>query len=255
MGALGSPATMADANRRGDGVILIQETQDAIAAATRANVNLYAVDPRGLTSLGDEAMALRGVAGQRRRRSTSASPRSRKRRASRRTACACSPTKPAGSPRSTATTSRRRSSASSTRTRSYYVLGYYSSNERRDGRFRKIEVRLGQPGLTVRARKGYVAPRGGKAATERKVDPSAGTSTALRDALNSPLQANGAEARRSSRRRSRGRPRRPPSPSSRRWSAATSRSPRRTASTPTRSRCRISPSTRTARWRPATGIA
>ena len=41
---------------------------------------------------------------------------------------------------------------------SYYVMGYYSSNDRRDGRFRKIEVKLpNRPGLTVRARKGYVA--------------------------------------------------------------------------------------------------
>ena len=43
---------------------------------------------------------------------------------------------------------------------SYYVLGYYPANERRDGRFRKIEVRVNKPGLTVRARRGYVAPRG-----------------------------------------------------------------------------------------------
>ena len=43
---------------------------------------------------------------------------------------------------------------------SYYVLGYYPSNDRRDGRFRKIEVRVNKPGLTVRARRGYVAPRG-----------------------------------------------------------------------------------------------
>jgi VWFA-related protein len=44
---------------------------------------------------------------------------------------------------------------------SYYMLGYYSSNDRRDGRFRRIEVRLkNRPGMTVRARKGYVAPRG-----------------------------------------------------------------------------------------------
>jgi VWFA-related protein len=39
----------------------------------------------------------------------------------------------------------------------YYLLGYYSSNENRDGRFRKIEVKLKQPGITVHARRGYVA--------------------------------------------------------------------------------------------------
>lgn len=44
---------------------------------------------------------------------------------------------------------------------SYYVLGYYSTNDRADGRYRKIDVRVnGRPGLVVRARAGYVAPRG-----------------------------------------------------------------------------------------------
>ena len=44
---------------------------------------------------------------------------------------------------------------------SYYMLGYYSTNERRDGRFRKIEVRVkNHPNAVVRARKGYAAARG-----------------------------------------------------------------------------------------------
>lgn len=42
-----------------------------------------------------------------------------------------------------------------------YSLGYYSSNEKRDGKFRKIKVELkGIPaGATVRAREGYTAPK------------------------------------------------------------------------------------------------
>jgi VWFA-related protein len=44
-------------------------------------------------------------------------------------------------------------------TRVYYLLGYISSNPARDGRFREIEVKLGDgKGLKVRARKGYYAP-------------------------------------------------------------------------------------------------
>lgn len=41
-----------------------------------------------------------------------------------------------------------------------YSLGYYSSNEKRDGTYRKIKVELrGVPaGVTVRAREGYTAP-------------------------------------------------------------------------------------------------
>ena len=73
---------------------------------------------------------------------------------------------------------------------SYYVLGYYPTNDRRDGRFRRIEVRLKRPGLAVVARKGYAAPKG-KAAAEKKIEASAGTSKELRDALNSPLQMSG----------------------------------------------------------------
>jgi len=42
-----------------------------------------------------------------------------------------------------------------------YSLGYYSSNEKRDGSYRKIKVELkGVPaGSTIRAREGYIAPQ------------------------------------------------------------------------------------------------
>ncbi|MGI8811710.1 MAG: VWA domain-containing protein, partial [Pyrinomonadaceae bacterium] len=41
-----------------------------------------------------------------------------------------------------------------------YSLGYYSSNEKRDGTFRKIRIELKDlpPGTQVRAREGYIAP-------------------------------------------------------------------------------------------------
>jgi VWFA-related protein len=44
-------------------------------------------------------------------------------------------------------------------TETYYVLAYEPKNTKRDGRFRRIEVRLpGQRGLEVRTRSGYFAP-------------------------------------------------------------------------------------------------
>ena len=44
-------------------------------------------------------------------------------------------------------------------TSAYYVLGYSSTNPARDGRFRRIRVRLKQPDLKLEYRSGYYAPR------------------------------------------------------------------------------------------------
>jgi Ca-activated chloride channel homolog len=44
--------------------------------------------------------------------------------------------------------------------RTQYILGFYSSNETRDGGFRKLEVKIKKPGFTARARAGYYAPKG-----------------------------------------------------------------------------------------------
>jgi VWFA-related protein len=45
----------------------------------------------------------------------------------------------------------------------YYRLGYTSSNAARDGKWRKIEVKVTRPGVRVRARRGYYAPAAGEA--------------------------------------------------------------------------------------------
>jgi VWFA-related protein len=43
-------------------------------------------------------------------------------------------------------------------TNSYYLLSYYSSNAKLDGRFRRITVKVKSPDMEVRARPGYLAP-------------------------------------------------------------------------------------------------
>ena len=44
--------------------------------------------------------------------------------------------------------------------RSQYTLGYYPTNNARDGKFRKIKIEMASKDLKVLARKGYYAPRG-----------------------------------------------------------------------------------------------
>jgi VWFA-related protein len=43
-------------------------------------------------------------------------------------------------------------------TASYYVLGYHSTNTARDGRFRRITVKVNRPGVKLEFRRGYYAP-------------------------------------------------------------------------------------------------
>jgi VWFA-related protein len=175
-------------SRRGDGAVLISETQDAIAAATRANVNIYAIDPRGLSTMGDETMEATAVPTNEVLDGTLTAlyDELRTSQDSLRTLSEETGGFASVSSNDFGTAFQRIVDANS----SYYVLGYYATNEKRDGRYRRIEVKLTRPGLIVNARKGYAAPRG-KLPVEKKVEASAGTSKALRETLNSPLQVSG----------------------------------------------------------------
>src|SRR5207253_8775508 len=71
----------------------------------------------------------------------------------------------------------------------YYVLAYYPVAQKRDGRFHKIDVRAKRPGLTVRSRRGYVAPKGNALAA--KPGNGKGASPEVLEVLNSPLPVPG----------------------------------------------------------------
>ena len=68
---------------------------------------------------------------------------------------------------------------------SYYLLGYYSTNAKLDGKYRTITVHVKQPGVEIRARKGYRAPTEADvaaaaiAAAAPKADAKAGIASAL----------------------------------------------------------------------------
>jgi hypothetical protein len=71
----------------------------------------------------------------------------------------------------------------------YYVLAYYPPSTKRDGKFHKIEVRVSRPGLMVRARRGYVAPRGNPRTP--KTTESKGASPEVLEVLSSPIRISG----------------------------------------------------------------
>jgi VWFA-related protein len=81
----------------------------------------------------------------------------------------------------------------SAESRSYYLLGYLPTKAVRDGQFRRIEVKVTRPGLTVRSRKGYEAtrPASGRSAPARE----AGTDVPLRLATYTLEPVGGAKTR------------------------------------------------------------
>ena len=68
---------------------------------------------------------------------------------------------------------------------SYYLLGYYSTNTRLDGRFRTLKVNIRQPGIEVRARRGYKAATAGEVAAARSAAaaPVPAATSSARDAV------------------------------------------------------------------------
>jgi VWFA-related protein len=167
--------------------VILDETREAIAAATRANMSIYSVDPRGLVGFGDELAEVSGLPTD---NSLGLGVQSlqeelRLSQDSLRVLSEETGGFAALNRNDFAAAFDRITRENST----YYVIAYYSSNDRRDGRYRKLQVRVKQPGLRVVARKGYVAPRG--RAPGVKPSSSNPITAAAADVMASPLPVSG----------------------------------------------------------------
>ena len=165
---------------------LMDNARETIAAAQRANVGIYAVDPRGLSGGGDDTLVTANVSADPNMPELGPGGFNRELLLSQESLMAMAD--------ETGGTAFVRSNdfdgalARIARENStYYLLGYHSDSNRAPGRFRKIEVRLKRPGLQVKARRGYMAPNPKNATKARETPAAGGISPALRAALNSPL--------------------------------------------------------------------
>jgi VWFA-related protein len=164
-----------------DAGLLVVRMQDLIRATAKANVTIYAIDPRGLEAIPEGAIELQSVSEPGLDQRALANEL-RLSQDSLRTFAEETGGFAVTNTNGFATAYDRIVRENST----YYVLAYYPPNPKRDGRFHKIEVRVTRPGLVVRARRGYANPSG-KPPAPSKSD----LSTEIQDALGSPLPISG----------------------------------------------------------------
>ncbi len=196
----GVPFDLTDAFTLSRTSLAIDDFRDLIGSATRSNVSIYTVDPRGLTvnpaisaeiegfpSVQNSAQGVLAEAGLNPGdpglTPSALAAEQRYSQDGLRTLAAETGGLAAVNTNNFERAFRRIIEDNST----YYVLGYYPTNERRSGRFRKIDLRLKREGLQVRARRGYYEPRGQADTESSETD----TSAELRAAMSSPLPMPG----------------------------------------------------------------
>lgn len=167
---------------------VMDSLRQATAAAVRANVSFYSVDPRGLGGLSSEMMEIQpvfdddpalGLNTQGLDSDLRISQDSLRVLAEETSGLASVNTNDF----STAFARLVKDNSA------YYVLGYYPPGQRRDGKFHRLEVKVSRPGVRVRARGGYSTPKG------REARPPAlatrDTPSVLAEMLNSALPRPG----------------------------------------------------------------
>jgi len=173
-----------------------QETWDTIQAASRSNVQIYPVDPRGLTSMAQENIEISGLPllglhlGPETLNQELQTSQMNLRQLAEET----------GGVAAVGTNDMNKAFDRIVQENSsYYVLGYYSSNEKRDGKLRSISVKVnGYQDAQVTYRKRYAAARGKgpkNTAAGKTPDPAAGLTAELMQAMAAPLPMTGLQLR------------------------------------------------------------
>jgi VWFA-related protein len=159
--------------------IVREDTQKAIAAATRGNVTIYPIDPRGLVTFDPNDFAGEAPPSNVGLRLSQDSLRELAEGTG-------------GFASVNVNDMSRAFERIVSENSAYYVLGYSPSNDRRDGKFRRLQVRIKRPGLTVRSRAGYTAATGRDTTRQRA---ATATFPAVATALSSPLPTSGVPIR------------------------------------------------------------
>jgi VWFA-related protein len=173
-----------------------QDTWDTIQAASRSNVQIYPVDPRGLTNMAQENIEISGLPplGLRLGPETLNQELQTSQMNLRQLAEETGGVAAVGTNDLNKAFDRIVQENSS-----YYVLGYYSTNEKRDGKLRNITVKVnGYPDSQVTFRKRYVASRGKapkNTAAGKPADAAAGVTSDLMQAMAAPLPMTGLQLR------------------------------------------------------------
>lgn len=149
--------------------------------ANRENVTFYVVDPRGGAPFDDAVGPLRPAI----------PPDDRARLASRQNGLRELAEQTDGVALLNATYTREHTARMMADLNSYYLMSYYSSNDKLDGRFRKIAVRVKRPGVEVRARPGYLAPTEADVLAASAIPTSAGPTPVVTRALAALAPARG----------------------------------------------------------------
>jgi VWFA-related protein len=166
--------------------LIITEAREAVAAAQRANVNVYGIDPRGMSQFPEmidisgrsdypqlEYGNFRGALRELLLAQESLISLSEETGG---LAIVNSGDLAGGLGRIVLDNSR------------YYLLGYYSDSTKWSrNRFLNIEVKVKRPGVEVRARRGYLPPDTRAIERAQQADLKNGTSPALRAALSKPV--------------------------------------------------------------------